>query len=124
MDSSPPVPFRISTDGAGGTVEVGGQDVSAHLVGVRLELANRQPALLTLFTQPGAGTVEGVALVQQDTGATFEEPPLRASELLRALDPGMVEAELLARPTRITENATVVWLEVVSGLLEQLEAQP
>ena len=89
-----PVPFRICSDIIGGTVEVDGVDVTPSVGGVRFDMVPGQPNLVTLYTVPGAGTIEGDAIVQV-VEQLDADPAAAVVEFLESVDPATLEQEAL-----------------------------
>lgn len=116
MDTTPLIPFRITTDGVGpgSVVEIDGRDVTSQLLAVRFDLSALEVARVTLFTGPVAGAIEGVAIVDQivqEVGAVGDQ--------VRRLDPEQVRQLVAERGLTFTDDPYTATLEVVADLLDQ-----
>lgn len=84
-----PLPFRIdATNVADPTIQVDGRDVSRDVRAFRLDCApGIDLPVLTLELRPGAGPVEGTAIVQ----VAAPNPAALVAEFLAAVDPAELE---------------------------------
>ena len=117
MDTTPLTPFRITTDGLRGTVEVDGRDVTSQVAGLAFDAGNGDTARLTLQLVPHAGAIEGVAVVEQQLGAT-------TGDAVRQLDPELVRQLVAERNLTFTDDPYHAMLEVVADLLDQAAGVP
>ena len=120
MDTTPLTPFRITTDGIRGTVELDGQDVSPQVSALSFELDARTPgARLRILTAPMKGAIEGVAIVDQvvqEIGAT--------GDAVRQLDPEVIRQLVAERNLTFTDDPYNATLEVIADLLDQAAEVP
>ena len=120
METTPLTPFRITTDGLRGTVELDGRDVSPQVSALSFELDARTPgARLSILTAPMKGAIEGVAIVEQvvqEIGAV--------GDVVRQLDPELVRQHVAERGLTFTDDPYAATLEVVADLLDQAAGVP
>lgn len=117
VDTTPLSPFRIITDGIRGTVEVDGRDVTSQVAGLAFDAGNGEVARLTLQLAPHAGVIEGLAVVEQQHGAT-------TGDAVRQLDPELVRQLVAERNLTFTDDPYNATLEVVADLLDQAAGVP
>lgn len=109
-----PVPFRITTDGRTGTIEVDGTDITESVAGLSFDAGYGEPARLTIQLRPGStGVLDGAAVVQVATGAP-------AGDAVRALDLDQVQGAIASRPVDLSTNLIATALEVVAELLDEM----
>ena len=108
-----PTPFRIVTDGFGGTVEVDGRDVSDRVAGLTFDAAPGQLTHLALHLRPQAGSIEGVAVI----GQVIDTP---TGDLVRMIDPSQVRELHAERADPVTSDPYAAMLEIVADLLDQM----
>lgn len=119
MDTTPLTPFRITTDGILGTVEIDGRDVSSQISAVRFDLETQQVARLRLLTSPMKGAIEGVAIVEQvvhELGGVGDQ--------VRRLDPELVRQLVAERGLTLTDDPYAATVEVIADLLDQAAEVP
>ncbi len=80
------LPFRIHTDGVGGRYEIDGVPIDG-IRAARIDLADGEITTLTVELGPGAGPIEGAAVVQVAT----HNPAALVAEFLAAVDPAGLE---------------------------------
>jgi len=106
-----PVPFRITTDGRTGTIEVDGTDITSGTVGLAFEAGYGEPSRLTVQLAPGhQGVLEGFAVVQVATSD--------AADRVRSLDPDEVRAAVLDQQADLSMDPIGVTVEAIARLLE------
>ena len=107
-------PFKITTDGMYGTVEVDGRDITAQVAGLSFDAGHSDVARLTLHVRPTAGTIEGVAIIEQ----AIAGPP---SDLIRQLDPSTIRGLHMERGDTVTADPYQAMLDIVADLLDQAD---
>ena len=105
-------PFKITTDGLYGTVEVDGRDITAQVAGLTVDVGHGDVTRLTLHVRPHTGTIEGVAVIEQAVAG----PP---SDLVRQLDPSIIRERHMARGDTVTADPYQAMLDIVADLLDQ-----
>lgn len=88
--------FRISAPAdpaQPAVVEVDGQNVAAQVEGLRLDMAEQKPSILTLYG-PAAGDIEGDAIVRVMVNG---DPRAALVELLAGINPQQLEQAALRR---------------------------
>ena len=83
--------FRLAVNPLGvQSLEVNGEDVTATVAGVTLDATPGQTPVLGVFHVPGAGVIEGQAVIEGAAGA------VSWADFLDSLNPEEVEAKALA----------------------------
>lgn len=81
-----PIPFRIKAEGASGSIELDGRDVTAAVAGVVFTAGVGDVARLTIEAVPGRATeLDGLAIVQLAGSAVTGDD-------VRNLDPALIRA--------------------------------
>ena len=107
-----PVPFRITTDGRTGTLEVDGTDITSSVAGFAFETGYGEPSRLTVELNPGStGVLDGAAVIQVAVSD--------AADRVRSLPLDRVRGEILNQNADLSMDPVAVTLEVVARLLEQ-----
>ena len=107
-----PLPFRITTDGAKGVIEVDGIDVADRVVGIEFVAGFGEHPKLVLHRAPGAGEIDGEAIVH------VVDPEASAAAAVRALDPAVITEKMRTAELSMADSFEVAVQNVIADLLE------